>query len=808
MQIEARFLANLSRSASLNQSFSFYCLTERSLSSKFRNFIMDPFIRALMDDSLDSWLAEVPEWSSSQDDELMPSDDEDELLIAARRAEQQGGNPLFAVNMQRVRPPRSFHRGVAVQIQVRFSLEQLRPPNGEYQGEAVAEAFHQGLVNFIRDPRNGIENPDDYSMSMAIHHNTGTHTWTSCHRVPLRQWLDGSPLTRQWLEKLAKQLNSAESSDATNGEFYAELSFFKTEQRGGRPAKNKPGNKSFEQLLKKRSVITIKNKDELCLARALVSTQAYVNQDPDQENITRGRGMQGHLAYTLHQEAGVPEGPCGLPEIQKMQNYLGPQGYQIKVFEGLCGAKWFHDEMYDDAPKKLCLLKVNEHFHGLRSVPAFLNKSYYCHQCSRGYDQENAEHHNCIRQNCDKCRRKKGQCPDYTEKKPATIYCQDCGQSFRGQNCFTAHQEKLCERVKKCPECCKCYKFSKKRKHICGEYKCPNCREKVLPNHQCYIQPLACKLEEPLEELNKLVELIEEESADHEKEEEDEEPPPLVCCIDFECSVDEEKDFEDVRVGWQYVNMAESYHEAGKAQDMLDDVFSKTVTSDMKERKVFVFAHNMRGFDSSFILQLLYQKGYKVEKVLSMGAKFLSFQCGNVIFRDSLNFFNMPLERLPATFNLTEAHKGFFPYSYISEDKLSYVGPYPSADEYHPERMNEKRRKEFLAWHKEKVDSGAIFDCEKKLSAYLKSDVQVLTQAMETFASEMIELTGIDPTVECVTIPSTAFKVFQTQFLEPYTIALEPLHGWRHNQQNQSIEALQWLEFQNTKMGGGIQVTS
>ena len=158
-------------------------------------------------------------------------------------------------------------------------------------------------------------------------------------------------------------------------------------------------------------------------------------------------------------------------------------------------------------------------------------------------------------------------------------------------------------------------------------------------------------------------------------------------------------------------------------------------------------------------------------------------------------------------FNLKEAHKGFFPYSYISEDKINYIGVYPKAEEYHPERMNEKRRKEFIAWHKEKVDSGAIFDCQKELSAYLKSDVKVLTESMETFASKMLELTGIDPTVECMTIASTAFKVLQTKFLEPYTIALEPLGGWRHNQQNQSVEALQWLEFENAKIGGGIQVT-
>ena len=193
------------------------------------------------------------------------------------------------------------------------------------------------------------------------------------------------------------------------------------------------------------------------------------------------------------------------------------------------------------------------------------------------------------------------------------------------------------------------------------------------------------------------------EAAEKSEQEEDEEPPPLVCCIDFECAVDENKDFEDVRVGWQYVNVEGSYREAGKAMDMLSDVMSKTVMAELKERKVFVFAHNMRGFDSSFILQLLYDKGYKVEKVLSMGAKFLSFQCGNMIFRDSLNFFNMPLERLPATFNLKEAHKGFFPYSYISEDKIDYIGEYPKAEDYHPERMNEKRRKEFLRLSKRTV---------------------------------------------------------------------------------------------------------
>ena len=49
-----------------------------------------------------------------------------------------------------------------------------------------------------------------------------------------------------------------------------------------------------------------------CFARALVSAKAFVDQDPQYENISQGRGLQGHLAYKLHQETGVPEGMCGL----------------------------------------------------------------------------------------------------------------------------------------------------------------------------------------------------------------------------------------------------------------------------------------------------------------------------------------------------------------------------------------------------------------------------------------------------------------------------------------------------------------
>ena len=57
-----------------------------------------------------------------------------------------------------------------------------------------------------------------------------------------------------------------------------------------------------------------------------------------------------------------------------------------------------------------------------------------------------------------------------------------------------------------------------------------------------------------------------------------------------------------------------------------------------------------------------------------------------------------------------------------------------------------------------------------------------------------------------MTIASTTNKVWRKKFLIENLIALEPRNGWRQNPQNQSMGALQWLEFENSKMGGGIEV--
>ena len=113
------------------------------------------------------------------------------------------------------------------------------------------------------------------------------------------------------------------------------------------------------------------------------------------EERTGRRPFQERWARQLHQEAGVPKGPCGYEELQQFQKYLGPQGHQIIVVEPSKFLIVFKDVAYNDAPHVIGLVKHQGHYDCLTSIPALLNRSYYCRHCDAGYDHENAEHHNC-----------------------------------------------------------------------------------------------------------------------------------------------------------------------------------------------------------------------------------------------------------------------------------------------------------------------------------------------------------------------------------------------------------------------------
>ena len=121
----------------------------------------------------------------------------------------------------------------------------------------------------------------------------------------------------------------------------------------------------------KHSVLRIKNKDFLCLARALVIDIARQEKHPEWNSIRQGRKQQQLLAQRLHQKAGVPEGLCGLTEVAQFQNVI--EDYQIIV---LC-AKHFNAIVYEGPrrEKKIYLYHHENCFDVITSVSSFLGRS-------------------------------------------------------------------------------------------------------------------------------------------------------------------------------------------------------------------------------------------------------------------------------------------------------------------------------------------------------------------------------------------------------------------------------------------------
>ena len=63
--------------------------------------------------------------------------------------------------------------------------------------------------------------------------------------------------------------------------------------------------------------MTIQNKDNLCLARAIVTMKERVDNGSQYHNLRKGRPIQEQLAKLLHREAGAPEDPFAFEELEK-----------------------------------------------------------------------------------------------------------------------------------------------------------------------------------------------------------------------------------------------------------------------------------------------------------------------------------------------------------------------------------------------------------------------------------------------------------------------------------------------------------
>ena len=546
-----------------------------------------------------------------------------------------------------------------------------------------------------------------------------------------------------------------------------------------------------EYLKEKKSVIPINNKDDLCLARALVVAIARIEKDPRYKQIAdSSRHIQRERAFDLHEAANVPLGPCGLKEVDLFQQHL--TNYQIIVVSGDQNNTIIYPTKPPANPnpeKSIYLYYQANHFDVITKLPGFLNTSYFCHQCHKGYDY--TTDHLCDGM-CKSCR------GFGCTIENNGITCQECDRLFKNQACYDRHKQEpingggrtVCQAVRKCPKCHNSMDVRRLRNHPCVDNKkCPTCkvvRNPSDPNHKCYMQQEQVKEEPSYAQLLFFDFECNQERGIHE---------PNLCVV-----YDEEK---EVKV----------FRGKNTVRDFCRWLFTP------EHDKSIVIAHNFQGYDSYSILNHLNQEAIPYD-VIYNGAKCVTLTtkrrekrtlfATEIKFIDSINFIPMALARFPKTFGQDELCKGYFPHYFNKDENQEYVGPIPCQDDYGANYMKPEAREKFLTWHQEQVENNYVFDYQHEILKYCRSDVDILAlccklcremfrKATDTTNDE----TGLDPFDSAITIAAYCMQVYRTKFLKKDTIALLPQH--QELKRKQSHEALQWLSYMAEKEGIRIQ---
>ena len=147
-----------------------------------------------------------------------------------------------------------------------------------------------------------------------------------------------------------------------------------------------------DTISRKNWIITVKKDDTACLARSIAT--AYANSHPEkwtktqlQDGFNKSRKLQRKQALKLHEESGV--------EINDYGNDLSLAtnlGIEINIID----SEQFNSIVYTPnkgSEDKIYQLKTRNHFDVIKSLMAFYDTPYYCHECKKAYTKR--DKHKC-----------------------------------------------------------------------------------------------------------------------------------------------------------------------------------------------------------------------------------------------------------------------------------------------------------------------------------------------------------------------------------------------------------------------------
>jgi DNA polymerase type B, organellar and viral len=191
--------------------------------------------------------------------------------------------------------------------------------------------------------------------------------------------------------------------------------------------------------------------------------------------------------------------------------------------------------------------------------------------------------------------------------------------------------------------------------------------------------------------------------------------------------------------------------------NMIKTCISEIMIKKYNNYKIYI--HNMAGFDAIFLLKILADLGQVKPIIHNDKIISIQFRIGNytVQFKDSQQMLLFSLRNLAKAFGV-DTQKSYFPYDFINENNLDYIGITPDFKYFNGLSHDEYDGITSYNWNlKEESIKYCNIDC---ISLY-----QIITK----FNNMIFELFKIN-IHKYPTLSSLAFAIFRTHFLKNDTI--------------------------------------
>jgi hypothetical protein len=518
--------------------------------------------------------------------------------------------------------------------------------------------------------------------------------------------------------------------------------------------------KNLNTFKDRRSVITLKNRDNLCALRAFIIGKYICDGISRIDNYTRSNNRQvtSEISQTCKILA-IEDKSLGLAELEKIELYY--KNYQLTVYDKTCminGKKSIpiYQGVVSVDKKFIYLLLLDNHYYVIRSPAKFFRSSNFCDYCKHPYEKKSF--HNCTFI-CYAC--KLTSCKVNTYK---FIKCDKCDILCNGSDCLNNHKNIICIPKKNCEICLGPKKFN----HICdGDFKyCNNCRVQVDFDHKCFIVAETIKKQV----INGYLFFDYETSQESGKH-----VPNLVICHVYDSN---------------FVLKTKKYFYSN-GEDINED-FCKWL---FQKKNYIAIAHNLKGFDGVFIMNYLInhlRPDVTPPRIINIGNKMLSITFKNVKLIDSFCFLPMALSEFSSTFKLSLT-KGYFPHFFNTIANQKFIGScLPDKKYYGSDNFSVSKKNEFDIWYEENKNES--FNFKKEFFSYCEADVDLLAQGCIAFHNIIQTVAKINPFANSSTLASLCHLIYRQNYMIPKSIAVIPEMGY-NPYQNSSIKAKLWLKY-------------